>query len=103
MKTLLSRFALAVSFIGSCALVSVTPAKAITWNLSNPSGEQSTSNTLTSTTGGYKLGTAGFTYTGAFASFTAVDTYGKVTSGDATETGLGLGNKGTGALVDPKG
>jgi hypothetical protein len=90
-----ARFALLLIF--ACVLTSLTSAKAatVTWNLSSPSGEQGTTNTLTSVSGGFTIGTAGFTFTGSLTSsptLTAVDLYGKNTAGDPSETGLGLGN-----------
>ena len=98
--------ALAFELVSACALVRPTPviAASVVWNLNLPSGEQGTTDTLTSVSGGFTIGTAGFTYTGSLTgshSFTAVDLYGKNGGGD--ETGLGLGNT-TGLhphLVDP--
>jgi hypothetical protein len=80
-----------------CALTGLTSAKAATvnWNLASPTGEQGTTNTLTSVSGGFTVGTAGFTFSGSLTSsptFTAVDLYGKNSPGDPSETGLGLGH-----------
>jgi hypothetical protein len=71
--------------------------------LSSPAGEQGTTETFSS--GGFSLGAAGYTFTGAITSgaFTAVDLFNKSTSGDATESGLGLGNNAAGHPVDGTG
>jgi hypothetical protein len=83
--------------VSACVLIGFSSANAATvnWNLSSPHGEQGTTNTLTSVSGGFTIGTAGFTFTGSLTSsptFTAVDLYGKNTPGDPSETGLGLGS-----------
>jgi hypothetical protein len=101
----ISRFALSTMLLGT-TLIGLKPATAatVTWDLSSPGGEQGTTDTLTSGSGGFTIGTAGFTFTGALTSnpiFTAVDLYGKQLGGD--ETGLGLGNFTSGGLVDPTG
>jgi hypothetical protein len=105
MKKATARFALATALFSACALAGLTPAKAATvsWNLSSPAGEQLTTETFSS--GGFSLGAAGYTFSGAITSvaFTAVDLFNKFTSGDATETGLGLGNNAAGNKVDTTG
>ncbi len=100
-------FALSTMLLGT-TLIGLTPATAATvsWDLSSPNGEQGTTNTLTSVSGGFTIGTAGFTFTGTLTSspvFAAVDLYGKNTAGDPTETGLGVGLNAAGHLVDPTG
>src|ERR1700675_822736 len=99
-------YAAAAAIIASLVGFAQARAATVTWNVSSPNGEQGTTNTLTSVSGGFTIGTACFTYTGSLTSspiFSAVDLYGKNTSGDPTETGLGLGLNAAGGLVDPSG
>ena len=108
MTKLTARLALLAVFASVLTGLTSANAATVTWNLSSPNGEQGTTNTLTSVSGGFTIGTAGFKFSGSLTSsptFTAVDLYGKNTSGDPSETGLGLGNT-VGAsphLVDPTG
>ena len=101
-----ARYTAAAAIIASLVGFAQAKAATVTWNLSSPNGEQGTTNTLTSVSGGITIGTAGFTFTGSLtsgATFHAVDLFGKNTPGDPGETGLGLGLNAAGARVDPTG
>jgi hypothetical protein len=84
-------------------IVGLSPANAATvnWVLSSPHNtDPGTTETFSATVGSntYTLGAAGYSYSGAITSnsFTAIDLYNKFTTGDATETGLGLNSDPTG-------
>jgi hypothetical protein len=76
-------------------------AATVNWVLSSPHNtDPGTTETFSATVGlnTYTLGAAGYRYSGAITSnsFTAIDLYNKFTSGDATESGLGIKNDPTG-------
>jgi hypothetical protein len=106
MKTVMSRAALATALAFSCAVMGLTPAKAVTlvnYDLSSPHNTNpGNTEVFTPTTGpaAATITAAGFSYTGSLLSnpfsSTAINLYNKYTSGDATETGLGIHSDPTG-------
>jgi len=106
MNTVVSRAALATAMAVSCALMGLTPAKAVTlvnYNLSSPHNTNpGNTEVFTPTTGpaAATITAKGFSYTGSLLSnpfsSTAINLYNKYTSGDATETGLGINSDPTG-------
>lgn len=109
MSPALKKVLMGLVVVGSAAVGRVAPANTLSWNFSTPTGDVGssthtygdTTNTATITAHGYKTtggvsgAVLGNTWGGSGSTFstgtvTAIDLYGKVTSGDPTETGLGL-------------